>query len=170
MAKSPAGRRFCVNALALTRRLFRMWHRFRGDPDARGAPVTREQLFDRAERLAKKLHALADQHVNASVKQVRNLARALVHHQQHLFTFIYEEGVEPTNNLAERGLRAAVIWRKIIFGTRSDDGERAVERLLTAVRTCQLQQISALIYITAAIHAHRHRQTVASLLQKRTNP
>lgn len=170
LAKTPAGRRFCVNALALTRRLFRLWHRFRGDPDARGGPLTRAQLFDPAERLAKRLHALADQHVNASDKQVRNLARALVQHHQHLFTFMSEDGVEPTNNLAERGLRTAVIWRKIMFGTRSDDGERAVERLLTVVRTCQLQQISALLYITAAIRAHRHHQTVASLLQKRTNP
>jgi hypothetical protein len=42
-----------------------------------------------------------------------------------------------------------------MFGTRSDDGERAVERLLTIVRTCQLQRLNALAYLTAAIAAHR---------------
>ncbi len=61
-------------------------------------------------------------------------------------------------------------WRKIMFGTRSETGERAVERLLTIVRTCHLQQINALAYLTAAIHAHRRRQAVASLLQKRSPP
>jgi hypothetical protein len=76
----------------------------------------------------------------------------------------------PTNTGAERALRTAVQWRKIMFGTRSDDGERAVERLLTIVRTCQLQQINALVYLTAAIHCHRRRQAVPSLLRTPSTP
>jgi len=170
LAKAPSGKRFCVNALALTRRLFRLWHRFRADPDVRGAPLTREQLIDKAKPIAKKLHALADQQVNASDKEVRNLARALLEHHQHFFTFIQEEGVEPTNNASERALRTAVVWRKITCGTRSENGEHAVERLLSVVRTCQLQQISALAYLTAAIRAHRRHHAVASLLRKRVEP
>jgi hypothetical protein len=54
-----------------------------------------------------------------------------------------------------------------MFGTRSDQGERAVERLLTIVRTCQLQQLNALVYLTAAIDAHRRRHPVVSLLKRR---
>ena len=46
-----------------------------------------------------------------------------------------------TNNVAERALRTAVQWRKIMFGNRSVEGERAVARLLTVTRTCQLQQL-----------------------------
>lgn len=53
-----------------------------------------------------------------------------------------------------------------MFGTRSDDGERAVERMLTVARTCQLQELNALVYLTAAIAAHRRHQAVASLLRK----
>src|SRR6516165_10591403 len=45
LAKTPSARRFCREALTLQRRLFRLWHRFRGDPRARGAPLTREQLI-----------------------------------------------------------------------------------------------------------------------------
>ena len=78
--------------------------------------------------------------------------------------------VDPTNNSAERALRTAVQWRKIMFGTRSEQGERAVERLLTIVRTCQLQQLSTLAYLTAAIAAHRRRQTVASVLKRSQTP
>lgn len=57
-----------------------------------------------------------------------------------------------------------------MFGTRSEQGERAVERLLTIVRTCQLQQLSTLAYLTAAIAAHRRCQLVASLLKRRHTP
>ena len=97
-------------------------------------------------------------------------ARALFLHHQHFFTVVFEDGVEPSNNAAERALPAAVQWRKIMFGNRSADGERAVERLLTVTRTCQLQQLNALLYLTAAIRCHRRRQAVASLLPKSLSP
>lgn len=170
LARTASARRFCREALALDRQLFRLWHRFRGDPHARGTPLTRAELIGRVLPIEKKFFRLADRHVNAANTDVRNLARALFVHNEHFFTFVYEEGVEPTNNAAERALRTAVQWRKIMFGTRSDDGERAVERLLTVVRTCQVQHLNALAYLTAAIRAHRGRQAVASLLQRRHTP
>jgi transposase len=83
---------------------------------------------------------------------------------------VHEEGVEPTNNEAERAVRHAVVWRKISSCNRSDNGERAVERLLTITRTCQLQQLTVLAYLTAAIRAHRRRQAAASLLPQRPAP
>lgn len=51
-----------------------------------------------------------------------------------LWTFADVPGVEPTNNAAERGLRAAVIYRKLSFGGRSQGGERTIERLLSVDR------------------------------------
>ena len=170
LAKTPSARRFCREALALQKRLFRLWYRFRGDPHARGAPLTREELITKVRPIEKKVFALAGQHVNVANDDVRNLARALFVHLPHFFTFVYEEGVEPTNNAAERALRTAVQWRKIMFGTRSDVGEIAVARLLTVTRTCQLQQLNALVDLTAAIRAHRRRQLVASLLSKPVAP
>lgn len=170
LAQTAAAKRFCHDALALQQRLFRLWHRFRGDPRGRGSPITRRQLIEKALPLEKAFFALGDRYVNTPTDDVRNLARALVVHNQHLFTFVHEEGVEPTNNAAERALRTAVQWRKIMFGNRSDDGERAVERLLTVTRTCQLQQLNALVYLTAAIRCYRRRQAVASLLPKPRTP
>lgn len=166
LAQTPAARRFCHEALVLQRRLFRLWHRFRGDPRARGAPSTRQELITKVLPIEKKFFALGGRYVNAADDEVRNLARALFVHLPHFFTFVYEEGVEPTNNAAERALRTAVQWRKIMFGTRSERGELAVARLLTITRTCQRQQLNALVYLTAAIRAHRRRQIVASLLEK----
>jgi transposase len=170
LATTPAAKRFCREALALQRRLFRLWHRFRGDPSARGTPITRQQLIAKVLPIEKACFALGDRYVNTANDDVRNLARALFVHNQHFFTFVHEEGVEPTNNTAERALRTAVQWRKIMFGTRSQNGERAVERLLTIVRTCQLQQINALVYLTAAITAHRKHQAAASLLRRLQTP
>jgi transposase len=166
LARTSGARRFCREALVLERRLFRVWHRYRGDPAAPGGPLTRADLMARVLPIEKKLFALAERHLNAPDKQVRNLARALGAHLPHFFTFVYEEGVAPTNNAAERALRPAVVWRKLYFGTRSAEGEIAIARLLTIVQTCQLQQLSVLAYLTAAITAHRRRQRVASLLPR----
>ena len=170
LATTASAKRFCREALALQRRLFRLWHRFRGDPHARGAPLTRAELIAKVLPIEKKFFALAEQFVNAADGDVSNLARALFVHHAHFFTFVHEEGVEPTNNVAERALRTAVQWRKIMFGNRSPAGELAVARLLTVTRTCQLQQLNVLAYLTAAIRCHRRRQVVASLLPKRLTP
>ena len=170
LATTATGKRFCREALALQRRLFRLWHRFRGDPRVRGGPITRDQLIAKARPIEKAFFALAERAVNVADVDAGNLARALFEHHLHFFTFVHEEGVEPTNNVAERALRHAVQWRKISFGNRSEDGERAVARLLTVTRTCQLQQLNVLVYLTAAIRSHRRRQVAVSLLRKPSTP
>jgi hypothetical protein len=168
LAKTTEAERFCRDALALQARLFRLWYRFRGDPAARGAPLTRAQLIDKVLPLQKRFFALGERHLDSPNNDVRNLATALFVHHDKFFVFVHHDGVEPTNNRAERALRAAVQWRKIMFGNRSTDGEVAVARLLTVTRTCQMQQLNALAYLTAAIRAHRRRQVVASLLPQRS--
>jgi transposase len=49
------------------------------------------------------------------------------------------EGVEPTNNGAERALRPAGLWRKGRFGSDNEAGSRFAERLLTVVASCRQQ-------------------------------
>ncbi len=120
--------------------------------------------------IEKKFFALAERYVNAADADVSNLARALFLHHPHFFTFVHEAGVDPTNNASERALRTAVQWRKIMFGNRSAEGELAVARLLTVTRTCQLQQLNVLAYLTAAICCYRRRQAVPSLLSKQVTP
>src|SRR5712691_3042565 len=77
LAKTAAAKRFCSEALLLQRRLFRLWHRVRGDPAVRGAPLTRQQLIDKALPIEKKFFALAERYVNSADNDVCNLARAL---------------------------------------------------------------------------------------------
>jgi transposase len=127
-------------------------------------------LIAKGRPIEKAFFALAERSVNVADIEASNLARAFFERHPHFFTFVHEDGVEPTNNVAERALRHAVQWRKISFGNRREDGERAVARLLTVTRTCQLQQLNVLVYLTAAISSHRRRQVAASLLLKRSTP
>jgi hypothetical protein len=127
---------------------------------------SRDDLIAKVRPIGKALFAVGDRHMDAPNTEVRNLAVALCQHHDHLFTFVVEDGVEPTNNAAERALRTAVQWRKISFGTRSKESERAVERLPSVVHTCQMQELNALVYLTAAIAAHRRGQQTTSLLRR----
>jgi transposase len=158
--KSTAVERFCRNALAQHARLFRLWHKFRG------GQIDRRQLQLRSIPIQKRIFALAERHLNSSHREVRNLATALFEHNGRLFTFLELEGVEPTNNSAERALRTGVQWRKICFGNRSANGERATARLLTVAETCHLQRLNILVYLSAAIASHRSRKQAASLLPR----
>jgi len=65
-----------------------------------------------------------------------------------LWLFVYVDGVEPTNNLAERGLRHGVIWRKISYGSQSETGERFVERVMTVAMTLKLRAKNTFEYFT----------------------
>ncbi|MCG2771294.1 MAG: transposase [Desulfobacterales bacterium] len=56
-----------------------------------------------------------------------------------MWVFLYEEGVTPTNNHAERVLRFAVLWRKRSLGTKSEKGDRWVERILSLRQTCRVR-------------------------------
>jgi len=156
--KSGAVQRFCRDALAEHAKLFRLWHKFRG------GRIDRRQLLLRSLPIQKRIFALAERHLDSRNREVRNLAMALFEHNQRLFSFVDHEGVEPTNNSAERALRTGVQWRKICFGNRSANGEVATARLLTVAETCDLQRLNILVYLSAAIAGHRKRQPVASLL------
>src|SRR3954451_11987312 len=81
-----------------------------------------------------------------------------------LWTFMRVEGVEPTNNAAERALRHAVLWRRISGGTDSTDGSRFVERMLTVVATCRQQKRNVLDYLSSCFEAHLRGQKVPSLV------
>jgi len=79
----------------------------------------------------------------------------------------YTEGVEPTNKLAERDLRRAVIWRKTRFGTQSKDGSRFVEQILTAVMSLRKQERNVLDSLTAALEAQAWPYARGTLLGTR---
>jgi transposase len=87
-------------------------------------------------------------------KRCRGMANNLLKAWPALWTFAKHDGVEPTNNHAERALRSAVIYRKLSLGSQSQQGEQRISRLLSAHTTCRLQHRSLFAYLTNAIAAH----------------
>jgi hypothetical protein len=65
------------------------------------------------------------------------LAAHLWKHRAHLFTFLDDPAVDPTNNLAERQLRPAVIARKLSAGNRSERGAWTHAVLASLAATCR---------------------------------
>jgi transposase len=97
-------------------------------------------------------------------KRLVGMCHELYNNRQWLWTFVDVNGIEPTNNTAERALRPAVIYRKLSFGTQSESGSRFIERMLTVTETCRLQNRSAYEYLIEAVTAYFSNQAPPSLL------
>jgi transposase len=100
------------------------------------------------------VRALLGRGAGCGCASTAGVCRELLGIEPALYTFAAVEGVEPTNNAAERALRHAVCWRKTSYGTDSAGGSRFVERVLTVVATCRQQGVSALEYVA---RCHRAR-------------
>jgi transposase len=94
-------------------------------------------------------------HLLAQYRQRRDeagtLARTLEREMGALWTFVVAEGVEPTNNRAERALRFAVLWRKMMQGTYNEKGDRWVERILSVRETCRLRGVPTFPVLVDAV-------------------
>lgn len=95
--------------------------------------------------------------------------RRIFNQRQYLWTFVRDARIEPTNNLAERMVRQAVLWRKGSFGTQSQRGSRYAERILTACATCRLQGRSVIEYLRNACRCHLNGLAAPSLIQSTVN-
>jgi transposase len=92
------------------------------------------------------------------------VCRQLLKLEPALWAFLRVEGVEPTNNAAERALRHAVLWRKSSYGTASAKGSHYVATILTVVATCRQQGRNVLEFVTSCCQARLQGQTAPSLL------
>lgn len=95
--------------------------------------------------------------VGASAEQIGRKSQAfccdLLDRFATLWTFLEQEGVEPTNNLAERGLRPFVIVRKLSNGSQSEWGIRYSERIMTIVCTLKQQAGNVFEYLTQMFYS-----------------
>lgn len=142
----------------LRKKLMRIWYNFKaGD-------ISRRELIQKTKPIRKAIKRTLKHYRQSKQRRVRVLARNLLKRYDHLFTFILYDGVEPTNNSAERGIRPPVQWRKVCFGNRSDNGAVLTSRLLTITRTCWLQKRNPLEFLVQAVIAHRAGLPTPSLL------
>ncbi|HEB30990.1 MAG TPA: hypothetical protein ENI15_08970 [Spirochaetes bacterium] len=144
----------------LRKRLMALWYRFKeGD-------LNRSQLIEKSKHIRYKIKRCLQAGQYSEQRCVKVFATKLLKLDKHLFTFIFHEGVDPTNNFAERGIRPAVQWRKICFGNRSDAGAVLTSRLLTATRTCWLNKQNALEFLVSTIIAYRKSLPAPTLLEQ----
>ena len=88
----------------------------------------------------------------------------LLQRSEALWTFLDIQGVEPTNNAAERALRQSVIQRKISHGVQSRQGAICRSRLLTVTTTLRQQGRDVWVFLEQAWIAHHHGGVMPSLL------
>jgi len=74
---------------------------------------------------------------NQVFKFVKSICR---NHREDLFRFVDNLEISPSNNLAERGLRHAVVIRKVSGGSRSEQGAETTAKLLSVVQTMKMQE------------------------------
>jgi len=149
---------FGCGGLVIAHDLFAAWDSYQQDGD-------RDRLQAQTAPLQDKLRTLLEHAARKSprTKYHRQFAKNLLNRWPALWTFTHTPCVEPTNNHAERGLRGAVIYRKLSLGSQSEQGERSIERLLSASVTCRLRKQSLYNYLTRAITAHARGDPIPSL-------
>jgi transposase len=142
------------------RQLFHWWHRVRDGTLQRSSFCVYVAQLRLEVRALLREGAVCDDHKGAA------LCHSLLQHEPALWTFVCSEGVDPTNNAAERALRPVVLWHKGSFGTQSRAGSDFVERILTVIATLRRQQRNVLDYITTACEAALHHDPAPSLLPR----
>jgi hypothetical protein len=162
--RTGATARLGLAFLAVEKQLFTLWYRVR-DGTLAWADFQVAML-----PLMARVRTLLQEGVAGADTKTRGTCRNLLEREAALWTFVWEPGVDPTNNGAERPLRRAVLWRRRSFGTQSATGSQFVERILTAVTTLRQQRRDVLDFLTTACTAAICKAPAPSLLPLTSPP
>lgn len=153
---TPIGERL----LSLSDRMFAWWHR------VRDGTLNRSSFQVYISGLRAEVRAALSQGAACGCPKTAATCRDLTANESKLWAFVWHEGVEPTNNAAERALRHAVLWRKGSGGTDSQRGSRFIERVLSVRETCRQQGRGLLEYLVECCQAPLVGKEPPSLLPK----
>jgi len=140
-----------------SKELFRLWQQVR---DGTLERLEFQKLIAAVKAKVSELLFAGTQSTNS---KTRNTCSGILKLEVSLWTFGQVEGVEPTNNQAERALRRAVIWRRQSFGTQSETGSRFVERILTVITTLRQQGRSVFEYLFQVCQQPQTAQWISEL-------
>ncbi len=144
--------------LAKAHQMFTWWHR------VREGTLKRSTFQSYMSPLRREVEQLLEAGSRCGVSNTEGTCHEILKRREALWTFVQVEGVEPTNNAAERAIRPGVQRRKISFGTQSEEGSRFVESMMTVVATLKPQKRNVLEYLTAAHEAALRGEAAPSLL------
>lgn len=134
--------------LSASNQMFHVWHKFKN-----GALGDREALGQAMSPIQDQWKALLELAEASKDTKAHALGKDLLRQWDALWTFVTEEGVEPTNNEGERTGRHAVMWRRTSFGNWSDRGACAIARLFTVAGTARRRGVNLVDWLTDACHA-----------------
>jgi len=144
--------------LAQAHQMCTWWHR------VRDGTLKHSSFRSAMTPLRREVEHLLEVGSRCGVPKTAGTCQDILKRREALWTFVQVEGVEPTNNTAERSIRPGVLWRKGSFGTQSAEGSRFVESMMTVVATLKQQQRNVLEYLTAACEAALRGEAAPSLL------
>lgn len=127
--------------------VFEYWH------DYKDGKLSRERFIAWMAPLRHQVQTALQRAVDAQLGHVSGSCAHILAHAPALWTFVDHHGVDPTNNHAERELRAFVLWRKRSFGTQSERGNLFAERLMTVAHTARKQRRHVLTFLTSCCQA-----------------
>jgi transposase len=138
--------------------MFHLWHR------VRDGTLKRTTFHEYMRPIKKRIFDLLEEGTACGHRRTEGTCIEILALEPALWTFIHREGIEPTNNAAERAIRPAVLWRKRSFGSQSLRGSRFVERMMTVSATLKQQGRSIVDFVTRATEAHLNHTRKPSLL------
>jgi len=156
--RGKPGKAIGESLLGQSNTLFQLWHQLGEDK------LSRTQFQDAMKPVREAVRRVLQRGQRCRCSKTAGTCKELLGHQEWLWTFVDVEGVQPTNNEAERTERHGVLWRKTSGGTDSPQGSRFVERVLTVVDTCRRQGKKVLDYLSACIESWRHDRVPPSLV------
>lgn len=157
--RGGAGARIGQSLLGHSDVLFAWWYRVRDGTLARS--TFRQYVLD---LLRPEFRADLEAGTRCRCAKTAGTCREMLKLEQSLWTFVRHEGIEPTNNDAERPFRHGVQWRKTSYGSMSTNGMHFVENILTVIATCRQHGRNVLEYLTACCTAALGHGAAPSLL------
>jgi len=140
------GRAFGVAGLAIAQALMRCVREYKQHGN-------RDRFEDEVRPYLGELIELLVEGASSDILKVSGFAAHLLTRADSLWTFADHEGVPPTNNVAERAIRKAVLWRKNCFGSQSNRGLRFAERMMTVIATKRRRAEGVLDYLVEVTRA-----------------
>lgn len=164
--RSGVSRQIGRDLLAQEKKLFRQWQK------VRNGTLSREKfkalILPIRNRLREILSSSAEYEITSKEKtplsQTVRTCRQLLKVEVALWLFVEIEGLEPTNNEAERAIRPAVLWKRTSFGSQSQEGSIFVGRMLTVVSSLRCQNRHVLEFMVETIKAYREGRQTPSLI------
>jgi hypothetical protein len=134
--------------------MFRLWYRFKkwkASQEAKGKKVSMTVLEAQMQPIRKRIKVLLEEGKREGIKKCETILKV----EESLWTFLREDGVEPTNNAAEQAIRPAVLWKKRSFGVESERGARYVESMLSIWMTSRRNGVNPIQFLGEMVKSSR---------------